>query len=112
MIPVEIDGDAPEGFFKATFAKDQPEYIPLPALVESLPADKAREMLPRYHGAVITRWKPTPEELEKLLAGDDIRLEVWTFGNTCRRCGQSQGLQPIKLGVWSDSVACVDGAQG
>lgn len=110
MTPTEIDTPPPAGYKAVTFAADQPEYLPLPAWVEELPRDKAQEILPHYHGSVITRWEPTAEELQKLLAGDTICLEVWTFGNTCRRCDQHQGLQPIRIGVWSDRVACIDGS--
>ena len=113
MIPVDIEITfVPKGFTKVTYAKDQPEYIPLPAIVEQLDKDPLPADLARYHGSVITRWKPSAAELELLLAGDDIRLEVWTFGNVCQKCGAFQGLQPVKLGMWSDAVACVDGNTG
>lgn len=103
MTPVDIDEPPPEGYAQVTFAKDQPEYLPLPAWVE-------REKPEGWHGAVITRWRPTAEELEKIVAGDDLCLEVWTFGQRCPRCRAPFGLQPVKLGVWSDRVACVDGS--
>lgn len=104
MEPVEIP-ESVEGFVHVTFAKDQPEYLPLPALVEQRRPDGQG-----WRGAIITRWRPTAEELAQLLAGDDLFLEVWAFGNICRQCGERQGLQPVKLGVWSDRVACVDGS--
>lgn len=49
------------------FAKDQPEYVPLPASVDGL-------------GVVMTEWEPTAVELEQLLQGGRIRLWVHTFG--------------------------------
>jgi len=105
MTPTEIP-ETIEGYLSTTFAKDQPEYLPLPALVE-----RYNEQQPEtWHGAIITRWRPTAEELAMLLAGDDLYLEVWTFGSVCRKCGESQGLQPVKLGVWSDKVACITGS--
>lgn len=104
MEPVEIS-EPIDGYAPVTFAKDQPEYRPLPALMERKPPGKVD-----WHGGVITRWRPSAEELAKLLAGDDLCLEVWTFGNRCGKCGHVQGLQPLKLGVWSDRVACVDGS--
>jgi hypothetical protein len=94
-IPEQIDGWEP-----VTYAKDQADYRPLPALREAGSAE----------GRVLSRWRPTAEELTKILAGDDIYLEVLTFHNTCRRCGQVMGLQPVIIGVWSDKVACVDGS--
>jgi hypothetical protein len=59
------------------FAKDQPQYIPLPASVDS-------------DGIVMTEWEPTAEELEMLLSGGRIRLWIYTFG---------QALQPVKVEV-------------
>jgi hypothetical protein len=61
------------------FAKDQPEYNPLPAI-----------RLEGRQGEVITRWKPRAEELAALAAGASIYLHLWTFGAP---------LQPILLTV-------------
>lgn len=99
MTPIEITEQV-EGWAKVVYAKDQPEYQPLPTL----------RQVGTVEGRVLSRWRPTEDELIKLLAGDDLYLEVWTFNNECRRCGQQQGLQPVRLGVWSDRVACVDGS--
>lgn len=99
MEPVEIR-ETVEGWTLVTYAKHQAEYSPLPTIV----ADDNPE------GRTISRWRPTAEELLKLLAGEDLYLEVLTFGNTCKKCGTFQGLQPVKIGVWSDRIACVDGA--
>lgn len=98
MTPVDPEITV-EGWATITYAKDQPEYQPLPTLAERSGSYR-----------VLSRWRPTAEELEKLLMGDDIYLEVVTFGNECRRCGQLAGLQPVILGVWSDKVACIDGS--
>lgn len=98
MTPVDI----PEkivGYEPVLYGAGQPEYRPLPALRTT-----------DAEGRVLTRWRPTAEELQALLTGDDIYLEVLTFGNTCVKCGQKQGLQPVRVGVWSDKVACVDGS--
>jgi hypothetical protein len=59
------------------FAKDQPEYEPLPALIFS-------------DGKVLTEWQLTEEERARILAGENIRLWIWT-------CGQP--LQPVALEI-------------
>lgn len=71
-----------ENWRLAIYAKDQPQYSPLPALIER-----------SVDGRVITRWKPTEDERAKLAAGADLCLEIYTFGNK---------LQPLRLSVWSD----------
>jgi hypothetical protein len=48
-------------------AKDQPEYVPLPALVHP-------------DGRVVTEWEPTEEERAALVRGERVRLTTWTFG--------------------------------
>jgi len=58
-----------------TFAKDQPEYRPLPAVV--------------FHGPerrVISRWTLTADERARIAAGEDLYVEQLTFGGA---------LQPI-----------------
>lgn len=59
-----------------TFAKNQPEYLPLPAIV--------------YGGVVITRWKLSWAERIAVLLGGSMWLQVLTFGDP---------LQPLKLSV-------------
>ena len=49
------------------FAKDQPEYLPLP--VNRFP-----------DGTVMCEWLPTTEELELLMSGGKVRVWMWTFG--------------------------------
>jgi hypothetical protein len=58
-----------------TFAKDQPQYQPLPAIRTP-------------DGAILTRWEPTPEERRAIAEGGSIYLAVWTFNNP---------LQPVLL---------------
>jgi hypothetical protein len=65
---------------EVVYAKDQPEYNPLPSLRN--PA-----------GIVMSRWKLTDEEREAVLHGADILLSVWTF---------NKPLQPLALEV----IAC------
>ncbi len=62
-----------------TYAKDQPEYKPLPVA--------------RLHGVggrVISRWSLTAEERKKVADGEDLYLEQLTFGDS---------LQPVLLTV-------------
>lgn len=59
MTPVEPS--IHDGAQLVVFAKDQPEFIPLPASVDAA-------------GVVMTEWAPTADELEMLLCGGRIRL--------------------------------------
>ena len=59
------------------FAKDQPEYFPLPASVN--PA-----------GVVMTEWELSAEDLAALLGGGRVRIWLHTF---------NQPLQPISVEV-------------
>jgi hypothetical protein len=61
----------------ALIAKDQPEYIPLPALVFP-------------DGKIMTEWVLTEEERQRIADGENVRLWVWTFGHP---------LQPVCLMV-------------
>ncbi len=75
MTPVEPLPHA--GAKIVTFAKNQPQYHPLPASID----DK---------GIVMTEWEPSAEELDKLLSGGRVRLWVYTFNNP---------LQPVMVEV-------------
>lgn len=74
MKPVEFPG------VNVVFAKDQPEYIPLPAY--KVPGDPK--------GAIVTKWKLSPEELNKVQETGEIYLSMLTF---------NQPLQPVLLTV-------------
>lgn len=65
------------GMTAVVFARDQPQYRPLPAL---LCAD----------GTVLTEWIPSEAELAALARGEHVRVWIWTFG---------QPLQPIAVEV-------------
>lgn len=69
-----------EGFqsLEVVFAKDQPEYLPLPAL----PVNSSDET-----GTVVTRWKLTWKERFRVLFGGDLYLWMLTFGKP---------LQPVR----------------
>lgn len=60
------------------FGKDQPEYLPLPAY--KVPGDPK--------GAIITKWKLSPEELAKVQETGEIYLSMLTF---------NQPMQPVML---------------
>jgi hypothetical protein len=79
MEPVDITQQAvgDETVRPVIYAKDQPEYIPLPALIYP-------------DGKILTEWSLSEEERARILRGETIRLWVWTFG---------QPLQPVALEV-------------
>jgi hypothetical protein len=77
MRPVEPQSALPEGFTRCIFAKDQPEYFPLPAVISP-------------DGVVMTEWEPTAEELECLFTGGHLRIWLHTFGKP---------LQPISVAI-------------
>lgn len=81
MIPLEPKPR--EGFSSVVFAKDQPQYLPLPALTD---------------GSVVeTRWGLTWRERFRVFIAGHVHLQIVTFG---------QPLQPIRLTVdraWDES---------
>lgn len=82
MMPVDLEPEA--GSRLVVWAKDQPEYIPLPTLVTT-------------EGVVISVWEPSVEELNRLLSGGRIRLCVHTFDPRLGEPGHN--LQPVSLQV-------------
>lgn len=60
MKPVEFPG------VNVVFAKDQPEYMPLPAM--KIPNDP--------QGFIITKWQLSPEELERVKETGTIHLSM------------------------------------
>lgn len=62
------------GLTSVTFAKDQPQYIPLPALIDG--------------NYVLTQWQMTWADRLRALFTGRIHLAILTFG---------QPLQPVKL---------------
>lgn len=65
------------------FAKDQPEYLQLPAFRDE-------------YGAVTMRWKLTIRERLRILLSGDLWLSVLTFNNP---------LQPVKLDTTPPEIA-------
>lgn len=60
---------------ETVFAKDQPEYLPLPAFRD-------------IHGTVVTRWHMGWRERWKILCSGNVWLTIMTF---------NQKLQPVKI---------------
>lgn len=65
---------------EVVFAKDQPEYVPLPAL----------PIITTEGRAVLTRWTFTDEERNLIASGADLFVKVLTFGGP---------LQPVAFSV-------------
>lgn len=79
------------GAYEVTVAATQSEYEPLVCAVywdEDLESP-----------VLLSRWKPSPEERQRIADGEDLYLGVVTFG---------QGLQPAQLSVgsqlWDDGT--------
>jgi hypothetical protein len=80
---------------EVVFAKDQPEYLPLPALV-----------LQGEEKPVLSRWRLDGYEQERIAEGADILLTQNIFsGHVCPHCGGKFDslYNPIRLEV-SDGV--------
>ena len=63
------------------FGADQPEYLPLPAIVSK-------------EGWILTEWKLSEAEIDLLKNGENIRLWIYNFG---------QPLQPVMLEVTGEN---------
>lgn len=89
MHPVQIDRahfQLPEKTDEIVFAKDQPNYIPLPSLRTP-------------DGRVVTQWKLTTQEVEAIRKGQPLTLILHTFSSRCPNCGGPLGLTPVQLMV-------------
>lgn len=85
MEPVKVYDETdvkPDHISEPIYAKDQPEYLPLPC---------ARTP----NGEVTTRWKLSDKELEELLITRELYLTIATF---------NQPLQPISFSTDRDQV--------
>lgn len=80
-----FNGPVVEGleFQEVVIAKNQPEYEPLRSLVTPT-------------GVVLTRWKLNEEQRDRISLGQDLYLEILTFGNP---------LQPLRLSVCDNTEA-------
>lgn len=79
MTPTQFAGQ------NAIFAKDQPEYLPLPALV-----------VPGPEGAVISCWELTDEEVEELVRTKRLYISQWCFTKVVDGEEKINPLQPIR----------------
>lgn len=75
--PVAYDPETRWGVSEITFAKDQPQYIPLPAL-------KFQD------GLVVTRWSLSFWERVAIFFGGSVYLGLLTYNHP---------LQPIKMSI-------------
>jgi len=84
MQPVEQFETA--GATLVLIAKDQPEYITLPALVFP-------------DGKVLTEWSLSEAERLAVAHGENVRLWVWVFPHRCPHCHYVEAgkLQPVAL---------------
>lgn len=80
--PVCADSDDRWGVSEVTFAKDQPEYIPLPAI-------KFQD------GLVVTRWSLSLADRIKILLGGSVYLGMLTY---------NRPLQPIRISTSVEDV--------
>lgn len=83
----------PDGSKAVVLAEKQKEYEPLPCI-------RTRE------GAIVTRWRPSEEDLRRLVRGEDVYLVVVVGGALVPA-------PPVALSVGPDhAVACVRGLAG
>lgn len=83
MIPIKFPG------MNAIFAKDQPEYLPLPALV-----------VPGTEGAVISCWELSDEEIAILIETRKLYINQWCLTKVCEDgVERVNPLQPLKPAV-------------
>ena len=76
------------GSREVVFGADQPEYVPLPAL---LFAD----------GKILIEWTFTPEERAAIARGENLRHWIWKHP-TCSQCGHPRLFEPVLLEVTTD----------
>ena len=78
-----------------TFAKDQPDYLPLPALLYP-------------DGKILIEWSFSEEERARIARGENIRHWIWKpHQQTCAKCGLVTPcpLQPLQLEVTDERIA-------
>jgi hypothetical protein len=81
------------------YAKDQPEYVPLPAVRTP-------------DGWILTRWELTAEERAAIADGGCIYLSIGTFGNPLQPVGLSTEIPAqfrfaVPKEEWEDRVSTV-----
>lgn len=68
------------------FGKDQPEYMPLPALVKPFIIGKGDDAAVYPKGIVVSCWELSEEELAEVAKTGRIYLSVLTFGQPIQSC--------------------------
>lgn len=89
QIPIDADVQA------ITFAKDQPEYTPLPALLYP-------------DGKILIEWSLTEAERTRIARGENLRHWIWKpHATCCPQCGLVSPclLQPLMLEVTDERIA-------
>lgn len=76
-----------------TYAKDQPEYQPLPVMMKSITNSD------HVNGEVVSCWKLTWKEKLQILFTGKIWLSVWTF---------NKALQPLRPSVYKSDLISKD----
>ena len=91
-VPLPHHAQDPEPRY-VEFAKDQPEYQTLPALLF-------------LDGKVLIEYDLTEEERVRLIRGERLRLWVHLHGQRCPNCHSSlpRKLQPVALEVTREDV--------
>jgi len=86
-----IDGEATE----VVFGKDQPEYLPLPAVVYP-------------DGRILIEWTFTEEERARIARGENLRHWIWkSWTERCERCGHETPslFKPVRLEITDERIA-------
>ena len=78
------------------FAKDQPQYRPLPAVLVDNPRYEAANRDGKMFNTVVCAFAPSQAQRERLAAGEAIYLAILTYGNP---------LQPVNLFVGAEETA-------
>ena len=68
------------------FGKDQPEYMPLPALVKPFTIGKGDDAAVYPKGIVVSCWELSEEEIAEIVKTKKVYLSVLTFGQPVQPC--------------------------
>ena len=80
---------AAAGCAAIVIGNDQPEYLPIPALVYP-------------DGTLLIEWAFTEEERTAIARGENVRHWIWR-STRCEQCGQPRRFDPLKLEVTSQT---------
>lgn len=82
-----------------TIAEEQEEYLPMVVALHDNPHYGTRDGRPN---TLISCWRPSQEERERIAAGEDIYLALLTFGDP---------MQPVILSVGKYTTAKIFGIE-